>query len=564
MALNLKKIFENSVNFLSKHKLLIFIIFISLVLNIVNLEGNPVALNQDESTNGYDAFSLGKTLHDYHGNFLPFMLESYGDWASPLLTYLTIPFVLSLGLSNFSIRLPVAILGSLSVLLLYLVLQKLLKDRRVSILGSFIYAISPWLITFSRWSVPPSIVPFFSLLFILSIVNLTQEQSQKPKAENQSLITKALNIIFMGVSAALLTYTYPTLKLFVPMIFAGVFFIFLKKLYKEIILSGILYTILVSPIYILTLLDPLKYNGRYNSVSIFVNDPNPFVGAILRYLSYYTPYLYFGAGDLSMYHHVQGYPAMFEFLAPFLYLGALLLFLKASWIKESGKYVSAKNVFNYLAGLLPFSKSIARVLALWILLFPIAASITMDYFITNRALQGFAVLSLTIIFGIYGLFKMVTDYLADNKIEKMKPFILNLFTSLMIVFGVLGATNFQTIYHFQYREASKKSWNYGIKEGFDFLKQNEANFDEVLIDNRINTPDILFHLKYDPAKLLQTPKPEKFKAYGKYTRANIKQYKTTSFEIKYQVIDTKDDKIENVWVTVGEISPRKWILIYKD
>jgi len=69
------------------------------LLRFTNLGEIPSGLNQDEAVNGYDAYSLFLTGRDHHGHPFPFAgLESFGDWASPLLTFLTVPAVGLFGL----------------------------------------------------------------------------------------------------------------------------------------------------------------------------------------------------------------------------------------------------------------------------------------------------------------------------------------------------------------------------------------------------------------------------------------------------------------------------------
>ncbi|MFN5892344.1 MAG: phospholipid carrier-dependent glycosyltransferase, partial [Dolichospermum sp.] len=145
---------------------LVLIIAIALLLRVYDLANNPIALNQDEAINGYDAYSLITTMGDHHGNFMPIMLESFGDWVSPVITYITIPFVQLLGLSEFSIRLPVALLGVGTVVLIYLFSLQVFNDKKLALIAAFFLAIMPWHITLSRWAIPPSIVPFFLLLFM--------------------------------------------------------------------------------------------------------------------------------------------------------------------------------------------------------------------------------------------------------------------------------------------------------------------------------------------------------------------------------------------------------------
>ncbi|MFM5942030.1 MAG: phospholipid carrier-dependent glycosyltransferase, partial [Dolichospermum sp.] len=130
--------------------------------------------------NGYDAYSLITTMCDHHGNFMPIMLESFGDWVSPVITYITIPFVKLLGLSEFSIRLPVALLGVGTVVLIYLLSLQVFNDKKLALIAAFFLAIMPWHIILSRWAIPPSIVPFFLLLFMTVFLGAIKNNSKEP------------------------------------------------------------------------------------------------------------------------------------------------------------------------------------------------------------------------------------------------------------------------------------------------------------------------------------------------------------------------------------------------
>src|SRR4026207_1620627 len=81
------------------HTLLIVALLAGGVLRFAKLKEIPPGFNQDEAVNGYDAYSLFITGRDHHGHPFHFAgLESFGDWASPLLTFLTVPAVGLFGL----------------------------------------------------------------------------------------------------------------------------------------------------------------------------------------------------------------------------------------------------------------------------------------------------------------------------------------------------------------------------------------------------------------------------------------------------------------------------------
>src|SRR5262245_4132356 len=98
----------------------ILAILVGTFLRYAYLQDIPPGLNQDEAVNGYDAYSLFLTGRDHHGHPFPFAgLESFGDWASPVLTFLTVPAVGVLGLRVESVRGVAAALGVLSIPLIY-------------------------------------------------------------------------------------------------------------------------------------------------------------------------------------------------------------------------------------------------------------------------------------------------------------------------------------------------------------------------------------------------------------------------------------------------------------
>src|SRR3989338_9457730 len=115
--------------FKSKNLLFIFLILIfAVIIRFYRLDTVPVSLYTDEANQGYNAFSLLQTGRDEHGIFYPVSLRSFGDWKPPLQTWLMIPFVKFIGLSEKAVRLPSAILGVATVYLLYLFIINLLPD----------------------------------------------------------------------------------------------------------------------------------------------------------------------------------------------------------------------------------------------------------------------------------------------------------------------------------------------------------------------------------------------------------------------------------------------------
>src|ERR1051325_3302574 len=124
--------------------LLIVVILVGGVLRFARLHEIPPGLNQDEAVNGYDAYSLFLTGRDHHGHPFPFAgLESFGDWVSPLLTFLTAPAVGLLGLRVEVVRGVTAALGVLALLVMYLLGSELFQRPAVGVAAAFAIALSP-------------------------------------------------------------------------------------------------------------------------------------------------------------------------------------------------------------------------------------------------------------------------------------------------------------------------------------------------------------------------------------------------------------------------------------
>lgn len=542
--------------FLQKHFFLLTLLLIVLIggfLRFYDLDGLPPGLNQDEAVNGYDAYALGINQRDHHGNYLPFMLQSYDDWVSPILTYITIPFVKVLGLSEFSIRLPVAILGTLTIILFYIFVLQVFKSKKVALLGAMIIAFSPWAITLSRWAIPPSIVPFFLLLFMNTLL---------------WGVKKKFNIfssILVGVTALLLTHTYPTQKLFVPMfLFLFCLIYFKKEVFKKAFVMAVVYTVGVLPIFLPTIVNPERYNARFGGVSIFNSEQNFIVGFVERYVEYFSPYFLFLKGDFNIMQKVLDIGLFHGFLSIFFFLGLIItmvyvyqyfvFFVAKRKLKKLPELQSKtiQNLFNSIP------KSYLLIILLWVFLFPIASSLTVDRFHTLRVIHGLPVIIIFILIGL----KLAYSSFNENLIRKV-------FIGLVVFLSLFSLGYYTWIYFGDYKVEASEPFQYGIKEFMEYLEENEEKFDEVTIDLKINNPYIyyLFYSEYDPNKLDYSKTNEfsfredtfyRVEEIGeKYNFLFIDEDLSTDWESIYEV-----KKYDRVWYTVykNKEKPREWIV----
>lgn len=240
----------------------IIIIIILLLITIVGgflrfwkITENPVSLNIDEVAYGYSAYSILKTGRDENGNFLPLVFPSIGDYKNPILIYTLVPFIALFGLNEFSVRLSTVFFGTLSIPIFYLLLKSLLKIELIAIIGSFLLAISPWHIYYSRHASDHLLGTFFLILGSLCLIKMLEA----------GWIWSMLSSVFLVLS----TYTYHSNRLFIPIFLILFSFLFsqnLKVKRQSVYLFIVISLILILPLIYLSVLG--HANTRFKMVFI--------------------------------------------------------------------------------------------------------------------------------------------------------------------------------------------------------------------------------------------------------------------------------------------------------
>jgi len=123
------------------------ILLIASPLYFFKLSQIPPAFYVDESVVGYNAYSILETGKDEYGQTLPVAFKLFGSYTPPLFVYFLIPFIKTLGLNVLATRLPNAILGLLTGLLVYFLAKRLKINPLISLI---LFLISPWNIFFAR------------------------------------------------------------------------------------------------------------------------------------------------------------------------------------------------------------------------------------------------------------------------------------------------------------------------------------------------------------------------------------------------------------------------------
>src|SRR5258708_10985045 len=229
-----------------KNWILVGIIVLAFVLRFLHLNSYP-ALNADEASIGYDAYSLLQTGKDQHGNSWPIDFQSFNDYKPGLYVYIVMPFVKVFGLNEWAVRIPNALIGVASVYVVYLLVKELFRRDKQSfaifdgkelfaLLSALFLAISPWHIQFSRGGWEANVATFLVMLGILFFAKYFNSSKK--------------NILYLvsSVCAFVLSmYCYQATRVVTPFLGIGLITIYKKEIFvnlKPFFISGILCVII--------------------------------------------------------------------------------------------------------------------------------------------------------------------------------------------------------------------------------------------------------------------------------------------------------------------------------
>ncbi|TSC88564.1 MAG: Uncharacterized protein G01um10147_60 [Microgenomates group bacterium Gr01-1014_7] len=484
-----------------KFKILVVLVAVLTVLTrFINLDSNPPHLSNDEISIAYDAYSVSKTLRDEHNHFLPLSFQSHSTYKAPLTIYLSIPTTIIFGNSEIAARAPSAFLGSLTVLILGLLVFELTRNKYLSLLTALILAISPMHILTSHMAYEANIGLFFFVLgiylFFLSL------------RKNSNLITFSSFFAF-----TLSVYSYHTEWVFTPFIIILLYMLNFKFISKKpkYYIGALIFLVLITPL-VLDFLSNLQTTTRAGTENLLrepslakkLEDGNFFywqkISFILqafleKYSSYFNPsYIFFtGYNLLPKGDPFQLGVFLFIFL-PFFCIG---IFSLRSFFKGNSKFIYILLITS-----------------------PITASLTSGPQSTSRNLVSLIPISIVCAVGLFIFWKTA------GKIWK-KAFLI-IFAGTFLYF--------LAIFYYHFPKDSGEGFQYGYKQIALFIKPRYQNLNLIIIDPRFGPANmysglphlyIPYYTNLDPNKLLES-----------------KRDKAGTFFDKYQIRDINWDKEE--------------------
>ena len=202
---------------------LLVILAAGAILRLARLgEISPPGLNQDEAAAAWNAWCLLKTGKDQVGESWPiFWMHGLGGKPATLHVYALLPFQLVGGMNILTTRLPAAVGGIFTVLLIYFVGRKLF-DEQIALVAAGLLAIDPWQIQQSRWGHDAALCALWGIAPLAAML-----WANLPVSDDKSVVPRPIIAAFAGAITGIVCYGYHAVRLFVP---AFLFLIFLVTL----------------------------------------------------------------------------------------------------------------------------------------------------------------------------------------------------------------------------------------------------------------------------------------------------------------------------------------------
>jgi 4-amino-4-deoxy-L-arabinose transferase-like glycosyltransferase len=299
------------------------ILLIAAFFRFYRLNEIPPGFNNDEAFNVLDILNLLK------GHFSIFFPANTGR--EPLWFYLNVVSVALFGANAFALRFTAAIVGTLTILLLFGFAKELFHSRRIAVIASLLGAVSVWQIFYSRYGLRIILaVP----LTILALQWFWRGLTFSPVKRGEAGVGNWRDYALSGFFTSLGVYTYLSCRLlpFVLILLTG--FAMLanrsraREYWKGLVIAGVVALIVFLPLGAYFVAHPADFIGHSANLSIF--DPRVNKGNIPQALWDKTVSvvgMFLVMGDHQGYRNVPNRPVFDPFIGAFFVIGvAIMLF----------------------------------------------------------------------------------------------------------------------------------------------------------------------------------------------------------------------------------------------
>ncbi len=438
----------------NKKCIFVLIILIAVFFRFYQLDLIPAGVYHDEAINGNDAFLSLK-----NGNYN--ILYPENNAREGLFIWLISLSFSIFGISIWSLKFIPAVIGTLTVLGLYLFTKELfsldekyrMQNTNIALLSSFFLAISFWHINFSRIAFRAILVPFVLVYSFYFLIKGFKEQ-------------KSFHLGIAGMIFGLGFYTYTVFRLAVLLVLVALFLFWInyikQNLQKKFFLNAgyflVSILIIALPLGIYFLSNPQNFFGRTGQVSVF-SQPNilkSFGQSILFHLGMFNFY-----GDANWRHNLAGSPQLLLPIGIFFLIG---LFFSIKQLKRTD--------LKFRVYVLLFA---------WLLVMILPGALTWEGI--PHALRTIGTIPVLYIFASLGTFNLY-NWL-KNKMENKKIFII--VCLLFIVFLISAQFQKYFIVWAEHPE-TKAAFSYEYLKIGDYLNSLPEQTQKIVVINTSGVP----------------------------------------------------------------------------
>lgn len=225
---------------LTKERILFFIILlIGILVRVIKWPNMIELVHLDEAMTAINAKTIAEQGIDMYGTTYPVFFETW-KWGgqTAVLTYLMALAIKILGFNMIAIRMPTLIVSILSIVIIYLLTNKLFHNKKMALIAMFLTAISPWHILQSLFALDCNMFPHVTLFAVFLLCNGIEENKR---------FYLYLSMVFFAIAM----YTYGLALYFIPLflLILAIYLLKTKKIkVRDILISIVIYLTISMPI----------------------------------------------------------------------------------------------------------------------------------------------------------------------------------------------------------------------------------------------------------------------------------------------------------------------------
>jgi 4-amino-4-deoxy-L-arabinose transferase-like glycosyltransferase len=422
------------------------ILVVAAALRVWLLWDNLPELFADELDSWVSMHSIATTGVDIDGTLQPFLASSLTR-NPPVYGAVAYASTLLLGTTPLGFRLPAALFGLASVVLLYAVTWELTRRQTVALLAAALLAIAPIAVHFSRIGWEPAALLPFMLGGLYALLRTLRRAESAPVSFG--------DLIVAAVLLALTAYTYSGAWLYSALL-AGALLMLRRDVFRanddrrRLLAAIAVYAALAAPAYVTLFTDPAIV-ARNATISTFASGITfATLGTFIsNYVAHFSWMYLFADGDVREARYLYGFSALYWWMAPLIVVA--LFYLR-----------------RYVAGWA------AAWIVLWLLIYPLGGALTNDGVPhPPRTLAGIPVLCILAAIGTFAVFEAILQEIVEPRVRRRASDVL---ASLIMVCTALSLISFCRFYFVTYPRTSADRWESGNREVFAYLRSAAPSY----------------------------------------------------------------------------------------